>query len=80
MKNTQRKMGPLPPDYMAVRDQDKCPGCHKIFAAGDYVTLIVTGPGDDLEARALSRAGQTFNGVAMLAHWGCVTGKLDNED
>lgn len=71
-------MGPLAPDHPAINDQ--CPGCHIPFRAGDYVTLVPIGPGDDLEERAKARSGKPYNAIAQVVHWGCATGKLDHQE
>jgi len=76
---TARKMGPLDESHPCVQDRTICAGCHKLFAPGDYVTLVPIGPGDDIVERAKCRAGEVYNAVATVAHWGCVTGKLDHD-
>lgn len=73
-----RKFGPKLPDHPSIGEA--CPGCNRPFAEGDYTTLVVIGPGDDIEARHKAREGSAYNAVSIEAHWGCVTGKLDNQD
>lgn len=82
-----RKMGPLTDDHPLVKSNqgdcngcgqplgDECPGCHKPFLAGELVTLVPIGPGDDPEARTLARIDRHYNAVAIAAHWACVTGE-----
>jgi len=73
---TLRKFGPKMPDHPTVGGL--CPACHMAFKEGDYTCLVMLGPGDNLEARALARAGRPYTAVAVEVHWGCGTGKLDN--
>lgn len=68
-----RKMGPLSADHPLV-GKDECPGCHELFSAGDYVTLLVVGPGGDPEARARAREGRPYSASAVPVHWACATG------
>ena len=65
-----RKMGPLKEDHPIVKD-GLCPACKLEFKAGDYVTLINVGPGDDKEAQAKRDAGHAYNGIAIPVHWDC---------
>lgn len=53
----------------------ECPACHVPFAAGDFTTLVVLGPGADAEARERCRAGRAYDAVAIEVHWSCVTGE-----
>lgn len=69
------KMGPLISDHPLIRDGTLCQGCFKPFHAGDYVTLVVIGPGDSEEAREKAREGRAYSAVATPAHWACVTGE-----
>ena len=69
-----RKMGPMTSDHPLVTDNKACPGCDEIFKAGDYVTLIPIGPGDNAEARARARDDRAYNAVAVPVHWACATG------
>lgn len=71
-----RKFAPLLEDHPLIGDQ--CPACHKSFQAGDEVTLITLGPGDDPEAQAKARAGKAYNAVAAPVHWAC--SGLDDSD
>jgi hypothetical protein len=84
-----RKMGPLGADNPLVQSNqgdcngcgsplgDVCPGCDKPFEAGDYITLVVIGPGGDREAQAKAREGRYYNAITIPAHWACVTGERD---
>ena len=67
-----RKMGPLGyADPLVTNGTPTCPGCTKPFEAGEYVTLVVIGPGDDVEARALRDQGGVYNAIAIPVHWDC---------
>jgi hypothetical protein len=66
-------MGPLADDHPSIGNE--CSACQQPLKAGDYVTLVVLGPGDDDGARAAAREGRPYNAVAAIAHWVCVTGK-----
>ena len=68
-----RKCGPKTTDHPSVGNP--CPACHEPFAAGDYTTLIVLGPGSDPEARERAREGRVYNAVATEVHWVCATGE-----
>jgi hypothetical protein len=70
----QRKMGPLTADHPLLDGPEVCPPCHQPFVAGDYVTLIPLGPGDDPEERAKAAVGRPYNAVASVVHWACPTG------
>lgn len=70
-----KKMGPLADTHPMVNDESTCPACNKRFHAGDFVTLVSLGPGDDPEERARARAGRHFNGIALPVHWACATGE-----
>ena len=64
----------------AARDAEKglkCPGCSKPFEEGDMTTLVSIGPGDDEDARQRCSEGRPYNGVAIEAHYACVTGMLE---
>lgn len=53
-----------------------CPGCRKPIAAGEAITLVPIGPGEDEEEREKARTpGRFYNAVAIVAHYPCVTGK-----
>ncbi len=67
-----RKFGPKSPDHPSVGTE--CPACRKPFAAGDYTTLVLLGPGDDEESQARAREGRAYNAVAAEVHWACHTG------
>ena len=68
-----QRWGPLAADHPALQGQ--CTACKVPFQAGDYVTSIPLGPGDDEEERAKARAGRPYNAVAELVHWACATGR-----
>lgn len=70
-----RKFPPLTDDHWLVVGDETCPACKKHFAAGDSTTLVLIGPGDDPETRQRCREGRAYNGVAIPAHWACVTGE-----
>lgn len=73
-----RRMGPLSADHPLVTGESprhrECPACARPFAAGDWVTLIMLGPGIDAEDRAACRAGRVYNAAAVPIHWACATG------
>lgn len=56
-----------------------CPGCDGEFKAGQYVTLMSVGPGDDEIEREHAREGLPYTGVAIPVHWACATGELDQQ-
>jgi hypothetical protein len=71
-----RKFEPLKVDHPLVADRAAiCPGCHLHFYAGDVITLIPVGPGDNSDERARARAGQPYNAVSIPVHWACATGE-----
>lgn len=74
-----RRMGPLAPEHPLVTDSTKCPACEFGFDAGNYVTLIALGPGDDPEERARARYGRSYNAVSVPVHWACATGRFDDD-
>lgn len=63
------KMGPLDPSHPAIGKQ--CEACTENLKAGDYVTLVSVGPGDDPEEQEKARAGRPFNAVAVIVHAAC---------
>lgn len=67
-----RKFNPLLPDHPLVGEV--CPACNQAFQAGDVVTLIAIGPGDDPENQQKARDGKPYSAVALPAHWACATG------
>lgn len=69
--------GPKLPGHPSIGEL--CPACRVAFKEGDYTTLVTLGPGDNIEARAKARAGEAYNAVAVEVHFGCATGKLDNQ-
>lgn len=67
------RMGP-------VREGDRtigepCAVCKQAITAGQFITLIALGPGDDPEARERARQGRPYNAIGALAHYACVTGE-----
>ena len=70
-----RKFEPLDDANPLVRDQMACAACQAAFKAGDAVTLIAVGPGDDAGARKDARDGRFYAAVAVPAHWACATGE-----
>jgi hypothetical protein len=69
---TQRNMGPLGLDHPLVKNETpKCPGCDQSFQAGDHVTLVTVGPGNDPESRDKRDRGLPYNAVALPVHWDC---------
>lgn len=82
-----RRMGPLEPNHplvVGVFDNEAgmnmgegCRACNQPFKAGDYVTLVALGPGDDPDARQRAREGRPYNAVALPVHWACATGRED---
>ena len=71
-----KKMGPLTTGHPLVQDAESCPGCHKPFQVGDYVTLVTIGPGDDPENQERARTDRAYSAAAVPAHWTCVTGEV----
>lgn len=69
-----RKFGPLPADHPLVGDT--CAACRVNFVAGDEMTLVSLGPGDDSEEREKATAGRPYNSVAAPVHWACATGEV----
>lgn len=70
-----RKFLPLPADHPLITDGEKCPACNIQFVAGDVVTLIPLGPGDDPEVRRRVQEGRAYNAIALPIHWACATGE-----
>jgi hypothetical protein len=66
-------MGPLAFDHPLVTKPETCPGCRHVFKAGDAVTLVILGPGDDEEARERRDQGRPYNAIAQPVHWDCST-------
>ncbi len=64
-----RVFGPKASDHPSVGQE--CPACHRIFVAGDWTTLVMLGPGDDLDERARARQGRAYNAVAVEIHADC---------
>jgi hypothetical protein len=70
---TQRVWGPLEAgEKDAAVLAMMCPGCFADFAPGEYVTLVVIGPGRDPEAQRKAAADQFYSAVAIPAHAACV--------
>jgi hypothetical protein len=69
-----RKFPPLTPAHV-VDGTLPCIVCGDTFVVGDVTTLIPLGPGKDSEARARAREGRSYNAVALLCHWACITGE-----
>lgn len=67
-----RWFGPMTATHPLVGE--KCPGCSSPFEEGDITTLVFVGPGDDPEAQRKAREGGSYTGVALPAHYACVTG------
>lgn len=69
-----RKMGPLMADHPLVADgapNNTCPACRVRFAVGEYVTLLILGPGTDEEGRQRRDEGRPYNALALPIHWDC---------
>jgi hypothetical protein len=49
-----------------------CVGCEKSLLKGEEVTIILIGPGDDVEARKKAALGQAYNAIGRTAHVLCV--------
>lgn len=69
-----RRFGPKSADHPSVGNP--CPACHEPFAAGDYTTLVMLGPGSDPDEQERARSGRAYTAVAVEAHWTCVTGEV----
>ena len=69
-----RCFGPKTDDHPSVGKA--CPACGRLFATGDFTTLIALGPGDDPEAQERARQGRPYNSVAQEVHWACATGEV----
>lgn len=55
-----------------------CPICGRDMVPGQYLTLLVLGPGYDPEARARALHGLVYNAEAVPVHHAC-TGRMDPE-
>lgn len=71
-----RKMGPLKTEHPLVQNMELCPACRHVFLAGQSVTMIPLGPGEDAAERAKARAGGAYTAVAAPVHWACATGEV----
>jgi hypothetical protein len=67
------RFGPMTADHPGVGM--KCPACFVPIEAGDFVTLIPLGPGDDPKQQEKAREGRAYNAVTALVHWTCATGQ-----
>lgn len=54
-----------------------CPACKVKLAKGDFVAVVVLGPGADKRARDAARNGKPYEAVAIELHWACATGQDD---
>lgn len=68
--------GPMATDSVFIGQL--CPGCQKVFGAGDYVTLIALGPGNDRVEQKKAAAGVEYKAIAVEGHWQCITGEDPN--
>lgn len=66
--------GPIAADHPAIGTQH-CAACKQTIKAGESITLVPIGPGDDPEDRERARLGRPYNAVAVIAHWACATGE-----
>jgi hypothetical protein len=48
-----------------------CAACGQSLKAGERLTVIPLGPGDDVSERDRARAGRWYNAVAVIAHADC---------
>jgi hypothetical protein len=71
-----KKIGPLAADHPVITGGTMCAACSQPIVAGDYVTLISLGPGDNEDERIKAREGRPYNAVAITIHWLCAGGKL----
>lgn len=72
-----RRFGPKGNTHPSVGKP--CPACQKPFAAGDYTTIVVLGPGDDPEARERRDDGRAYNAVAVEVHFDCAAAEYRDE-
>lgn len=63
-----RKMGPLAFDHFLVVDKELCPACEKVFETGQFIRLIVLGPGDDSKEQQRAKGRWP---LAVPIHWDC---------
>jgi len=66
--------GPIAPNHPAVGTQ-QCAACKQLLKAGEVITLVPIGPGDDPVERERARLNRPYNAVAVIAHWACATGE-----
>lgn len=67
-----RKYGPKTKEHPSIGEM--CPICKKPFIEGDYTTLITLGPGDDPEEQRKHKEGESYNAIAIEAHYLCAGG------
>lgn len=68
-----RRFGPKTADHPSAGQP--CPACGHNFAAGDYTTLALLGPGADAEQRRKAVSGLAYTAVGVEVHWACATGE-----
>ena len=73
-RGTGARMGPLQANHPIVTRKEICVACANPLKAGQYVTLISFGPGDDKEQQQLARDHKPYRAVAVPVHWACATG------
>jgi hypothetical protein len=61
-----RRFGPKPAESAA--EGRSCPVCGRVFAAGDFTTLVDTHPGNEAEA-AKMKAGKPYKAIAEEICW-----------
>jgi hypothetical protein len=66
-------MGPLDTGHPIVIQGQICQGCKRPLLAGEFVTLVVIGPGDDEDSRQRRDEGRPYNATAIPVHWDCST-------
>jgi hypothetical protein len=74
-------MGPLQENDPLLAKQVPCYLCKQRFAPGDYVTMTITGPADEEEAKKAA-AGHAYTVTGQVIHWDChikKDGETDNE-
>lgn len=71
-----QRLGPLPATHPAVNLP--CPACWRPILVGAVVALVSIGPGDDPEERHKAAHGRPYTATAVVAHWECVTGQIED--
>ena len=71
-----QRLGPLPADHPSVNLP--CPACWRPIVVGAFVALVSIGPGDDPEERQKAAHGRPYTATAVVAHWECVTGQMED--